>query len=218
MKLLSLAPLCLTVVLLGVACALPRAAPSTGNIPASLHLVWRLETNLLHASACPVRILKNGTVLFLTAKHAFRNMDTGFVQSRDKQRKLTVLSHIEHPTADLAAFVVEGDGEPVILYTLNLQGCSIGDRVYTSGFPGPLLHWFGYEGFLGMVGHHSAIIEIGMSGGPLVDAKGSLVGILRGHAVRFDEMGKTTRNLPNQAISGMLHLHQEWLRQVGVIE
>ena len=213
----------------------PQNCDGSLALPESSHLVWRVANkNGGSASACPVKTLKDGTTLFLTSRHVTRDMgpagaSRAIVESRDKLRKLIIVSHTPCPKADLALLVVKGDGNPIKLFELDLLGCKPGDRVYTSGFPGPFTLWFGYGGYMGVNGWHSANVTQGMSGGALLDSAGSLSGVLQGFTASRQllsvhnegkRIGGTQMSVHfhYQGHSAMLHLRKEWLRKVKVIE
>ena len=214
-----------------------RLSPNNWNaeLPASAANVWRIATKAGHsASACPVADLDNGTWLFLTSRHVTQGWVGGatgaIVESRDKQRKLIIVSATDHPTKDISILRVKGDDKDIELLTIDFAGNDPGDTVYTVGYPGPLKLWFGYRGYLGLHDSSSSHIERGMSGGALLDDNGQLSGILMSHAFfwqyldTYDKEGnylgtsRLDQHFPEQSFFVPLKGLEDWLRKHNVIE
>lgn len=186
-------------------------------------------------SAVPVRMLDDGTVLFLTARHVAIQLEQGqgIVHDRTKQRKLLVLKHVDHQTADLSVLHVKSDGGKVELVQIDLKmKAPSGLSVFSVGYPGPRGDLAIHRGYVGMWPWTSSYIERGMSGGAMVSNGGRLIAILRGHAydtevlsVRTDatDPSKVTgfadwdKHIPLHSIVVPLSPHKLWLEQQKVL-
>ena len=188
------------------------------NLPASASNVWQITVARGSGSACPVTDLSDGTFLFLTAKHITQGWVDGeatgaVVEDREGHRKLVVLSAVRHKTEDIAILKVKGDGKRLGVFSLDFVGGKLGDRIYTVGYPGPAKQWFSYSGYLGGENSTSSHVELGMSGGALLNLAGKLSGILRAHGYS----ALSDQHFPEQSYFIPLQELGKWLRSNHVI-
>lgn len=183
--------------------------------PASALRVWRVDTKTRSGSTCPVKVLDDGTVLFLTCKHLTRTIDSdSTVVSFGKRRKLRILSHENHPHLDLAVLTVEPDGFPVDLFTISDSRPSLGEEIFAAGYAAPALDWVVFRGMSGVLPMVSLRTLQGMSGGPILLNNGQLLGLCLG--------GRHARGLHYREqtiiVTLTLSYHQDWFRKHQIIE
>lgn len=126
--------------------------------------------------------------LMVTNNHIVQGADSVYVQSQQGVVYKARLVHSD-PTHDLAFLDIGQDTAfhalPPIPYVFNARPSDLGERVFTLGYPREeIVYGEGYlssgTGFRGDSSAYQVAISVnpGNSGGPLLDEKGSVIGII----------------------------------------
>lgn len=166
----------------------------------------------------------NGYIV--TNFHVIDGADSVYVQNTDGDsfKAKTIYSD---PTYDLAILKIVDSGFESfrsLPYTIKKSGMSLGEEVYTIGFPKDDLV-FG-RGFLssktGLQGDTLAYqvdmnVNPGNSGGPLLDSRGNVVGVIKGKQTKMDGAAfavksgfllKAIESIPKDSLSDKLVLNK----------
>lgn len=159
---------------------------------------------------------------FVTSNHLVRGADSVYVQSGkgDVYKARIVHTDQEH---DLAILQLCDDSAfrsvPAIPYSFDARPSALGERVFTLGYPreevvygeGYLSSRTGYRG--DSIAYQVAIgVNPGNSGGPLLDEKGNIIGIISGKqitaegvsfAIKTDYLLQTINAISTDALNGI---------------
>ena len=159
---------------------------------------------------------------FVTSNHLVRGADSVYVQSAkgDVYKARIVHADQDH---DLAILQLCEDSAfqsvPAIPYGFDARPSALGERVFTLGYPreevvygeGYLSSRTGYRG--DSIAYQVAIgVNPGNSGGPLLDEKGNVIGVISGKqitaegvsfAVKTDYLLQTIGAIPADALNGV---------------
>lgn len=135
--------------------------------------------------------------LLATNYHVIENADSIYIQNvKGEAYKASVI--YQDPVTDLAILKVDDDNfkaPPPLPYDLKTASGDIGEEVYTLGFPrDEIVYGKGYisakTGFRGDTNAYQIAIPVnpGNSGGPLLDNKGNLLGIISGKQTPSDDI------------------------------
>jgi len=127
--------------------------------------------------------------IFVTSLHIVNNADSVFIVNNKGQRFKAKAIYRDNLT-DLAILQISDEGfEPykTLPYTFKNRDLNLGENVYTLGYPredvvfgeGSLSSKTGFEGDTGSC-QVSIPVNPGNSGGPLIDEKGNVIGIISG--------------------------------------
>ncbi len=132
-------------------------------------------------------INNNGYVL--TSWHMVNGADSIFIQNNSTERALTKII-FNDPVLDIAVLKIENtelSKNWQVPFSFNSKSAEVGEEVYTLGFPrkdivygeGSLSSLSGY--FNDTLMYQVSIpVNPGNSGGPLLDAQGNIIGVIRG--------------------------------------
>ena len=179
-------------------------------------------------SANPAQVAGSGFLItgdgyFVTNNHIVRDADSVYVQSAkgDVYKARVVYADKDH---DLAFLQLCDDSAfrsmPSVPYSFDARPSDLGERVYTLGYPreeivygeGYLSSGTGYRG--DSTAYQVAIgVNPGNSGGPLLDEKGNVIGIISGKqttsegvsfAVKTNYMLEALNNIPADSLKGQV--------------
>ncbi|GAA4309416.1 S1C family serine protease [Compostibacter hankyongensis] len=123
-----------------------------------------------------------------TNRHVIRNADSVYVQNNKGEAYKANIVY-QDPVSDLAVLKVEDSAFmlPALPYTLAARSADIGEDVFTLGFPkDDMVYGKGYisaeTGFEGDTCAYQIALTVnpGNSGGPLIDDRGNILGIVSG--------------------------------------
>lgn len=202
------------VLLFLVALGSARVVEAPGGPVHAAKNTWKLTSiNHISGSAVPVSCVRlddgRWQTLFLTARHVVIDQpETDWSVNQDSDRWIgdgTVLS--QHPLQD-AALVLFWSLDPVAIVLLNAQAPTIGDRVWAIGYPLGQNRMVS-EGIVSNKNSATTNVYYGNSGGPVVDLRGSIVGLVS--AMRG-------RRTPVHHLMVMVSISDlvEWLESHGV--
>ncbi len=138
-------------------------------------------------------ISSNGYII--TDNHVIRNADSVYVQAADGKSYRTRVVYTE-PTNDIAILeITDPSFKPLaaLPYTFKKAETDLGEGVFTIGYPkdnivlgsGFLTSTTGFRGDTTQY-QISALLDYGHSGGPLLDSKGNIIGIVNGKQTRVE--------------------------------
>ncbi|MVM28817.1 trypsin-like serine protease [Spirosoma sp. HMF4905] len=165
--------------------------------------------------------LLTGDGYFVTNNHIVRDADSVYVQSTKGEVYKARVVYADQ-THDLAFLQLCDDSAfrtlPPVPYSFEAQPSDLGERVYTLGYPreeivygeGYLSSGTGYRG--DSTAYQVAIgVNPGNSGGPLLDEKGNVIGIISGKqttsegvsfAVKTNYLLEALNNIPADSLKG----------------
>lgn len=181
----------------------------------------------------PAQIAGSGFLLtadgyFVTNKHIVREADSVYVQSAKGEVYKARVVYADQ-THDVAILQLCDDSAfrtlPPVPYSFDIRPSDLGERVYTLGYPreeivygeGYLSSGTGYRG--DSTAYQVAIgVNPGNSGGPLLDEKGNVIGMISGKqttsegvsfAVKTNYLLETLNNIPIDSLKGQpIHLNR----------
>ena len=125
----------------------------------------------------------------VTSYHVIQGADSLLIEGRDRQRyhAETVYSDVAHDLAIIRIKDAKFGGFGRLPYTFKAGAADLGERVYTLGYPredvvygeGALSANSGFEGDTAFY-QVSIPVNPGNSGGPLLDERGNLIGVVSG--------------------------------------
>lgn len=178
--------------------------------------------NLNPAQVSGSGFLLTGDGYFVTNNHIVREADSVYVQSTKGEvyKARVVYTDQSH---DLAFLQLCDDSAfrtlPAVPYSFDAQPSDLGERVFTLGYPreeivygeGYLSSGTGYRG--DSTAYQVAIgVNPGNSGGPLLDEKGNVIGIISGKqttaegvsfAVKTNYLLEALNNIPADSLKGL---------------
>jgi serine protease Do len=167
-------------------------------------------------------ISSNGYII--TDNHVINGADSVYVQSSDGKSYKAKMVYSE-PQTDIAVLLITDPnfkGLAAIPYTFKKGDTDIGENVFTIGYPreamvlgpGYLTANTGYQG--DTIAYQVSIpVNPGNSGGPLLDSKGNLIGIIdakqtrmegAGFAVKSSYLLKTIQDIPADSLKKPLNI------------
>ncbi len=156
-------------------------------------------------------INKNG--YFITSWHMVKNADSVFVTNNAVERVSASLV-ISNPNLDFAIFKLNNIDflkDKAFPFSFKTTTSEIGDEIFTLGFPrkdmvygeGALSSLSGFNNDTNMY-QISIPVNPGNSGGPLMDAQGNIVGVIRGKLTSSEATGFAIKaDLIEQTINGL---------------
>jgi S1-C subfamily serine protease len=147
------------------------------------------EVRPFRYSATGFMIASNGYIV--TNRHVISGADSVFIESRTEELcRYKVKEVFSDPSSDLAILKIEDPdftSSVRVPYGFKIRESDLGESVYTLGFPrddmvfgeGSISSKTGFEGDTTAY-QISILVNPGNSGGPLLDEKGNLVGIITG--------------------------------------
>ncbi len=174
----------------------------------------------------PAQVSGSGFLLtpdgyFVTNNHIVRDADSVYVQSTKGEVYKARVVHTDQ-AHDLAILQLCDDSAfrsmPPVPYSFENRSSDLGERVYTLGYPreeivygeGYLSSGTGYRG--DSTAYQIAIsVNPGNSGGPLLDEKGNVIGIISGKqttsegvsfAVKTNYLLEALNSIPNDSLKG----------------
>lgn len=151
------------------------------------------DTNYIHYGATGFALSPNGYIL--TTYHVIKGAESVYVQNvSGESYKAKVL--FQDPAIDMAILQVVDSGFKALTslpYTFKQQHAEVGEDVFTIGFPREdAVYGQGYisskTGYGGDTTSYQVSIPVnpGNSGGPLLDSKGNIIGIISGKQTETD--------------------------------
>jgi serine protease Do len=139
----------------------------------------------------------------VTSYHVIQGADSLLVESRDRQRfrAETVFTDVAHDVAILRINDKSFKSLGRLPYSFKRGQSELGERVYTLGYPredlvfndGSLSARSGFEGDTGFY-QISIPVNPGNSGGPLLDDRGNLIGIISGRQMDVQSAAFATKS------------------------
>jgi len=139
----------------------------------------------------------------VTSYHVIQGADSLLIESRDRQRfrAETVFTDVAHDLAILQIKDKSFKGFGKLPYSFKRGQSDLGERVYTLGYPredlvfndGSLSARSGFEGDTGFY-QISIPVNPGNSGGPLLDDRGNLIGIISGRQMDVQSAAFATKS------------------------
>ncbi|GAB2459009.1 hypothetical protein GCM10011375_08590 [Hymenobacter qilianensis] len=139
----------------------------------------------------------------VTSYHVIQGADSVLIESRDRQRFRAepVFSDVAHDLAILRITDPKFNGFGRLPYSFKRGLAELGERVYTLGYPredlvfndGSLSARSGFEGDTGFY-QISIPVNPGNSGGPLLDDRGNLIGIISGRQMDVQSAAFATKS------------------------
>ncbi|MGN6394640.1 MAG: S1C family serine protease [Mucilaginibacter sp.] len=168
-------------------------------------------------------ISSNGYIV--TDNHVIQRADSVYVQSNDGKSYKTKVVYTE-PQNDIAILEIidpSFKALPALPYTFKKGETDLGENVFTIGYPkdnivlgsGLLTSATGYRGDTTQY-QISALLDYGHSGGPLLDSKGNIVGIINGKqtriegaafAVKTSYLLKAIKDIPSDSLSKPININ-----------
>ncbi|MBD3749719.1 MAG: trypsin-like peptidase domain-containing protein [Sphingobacteriales bacterium] len=167
----------------------------------------------------------NGYII--TNYHVVKDADSVYVQN-NKGDAYKVQTIYVDPTFDIAILQVQDSTFktlPSLPYTFKKTDSDLGEDVYTIGFPkDDIVYGKGYLSSATGFGGDSTAYQIsipvnpGNSGGPLMDSKGNVIGIVSGKqtqadgaafAVKSDFLLKAVNNIPQDSLGKKITINQK---------
>lgn len=158
----------------------------------------------------------------VTNKHIIQGADSVYVQSQKGEVYKAKLVYTD-PVYDLAVLQLRDDtafrNMPPLPYSFEARPSDLGERVFTLGYPreeivydeGYLSSGTGYRG--DSTAYQVAIsVNPGNSGGPLLDEKGNVIGVITGKqitsdgasfAIKSNYLYKVLEAIPNDSLKGL---------------
>ena len=177
--------------------------------------------NVNPAQVAGTGFLLTGDGYFVTNNHIVRDADSVYVQSQTGEVYKARVVHTDQ-THDLAILQLCDDSAframPPVPYGFDVRPSDLGERVYTLGYPreeivygeGYLSSGTGYRG--DSTAYQVAIgVNPGNSGGPLLDEKGNVIGIISGKqttsegvsfAVKTNYLLESLNSIPTDSLKG----------------
>ncbi|QJW88813.1 trypsin-like peptidase domain-containing protein [Spirosoma taeanense] len=177
-------------------------------------------------SVNPAQIAGSGFLLtadgyMVTNNHIVRDADSVYVQSQTGEIYKARIVHNDQ-VHDLAILQLCDDHSfrplPPVPYSFETQPSDLGERVYTLGYPREeIVYGEGYlssgTGYRGDSTAYQVAISVnpGNSGGPLLDEKGNVIGIISGKqttsegvsfAVKTNYLLEALNGIPNDSLKG----------------
>lgn len=141
--------------------------------------VWRIESEHGQGSASPIecrQLNSKWVVTFLTARHVAQRAKTEWTAFHGKQ-KLEGGSVITQHTSEDAALIVFISTTPIEILPIESRLPVFGEKVWAVGYPG-INQVIITEGIISHLVLASASTYYGCSGGPVIDSKGRVIGIV----------------------------------------
>jgi S1-C subfamily serine protease len=139
----------------------------------------------------------------VTSYHVIQGADSVLIESRDRQRFRAepVFSDVAHDLAILRITDPKFTGFGRLPYSFKRGLAELGEKVYTLGYPredlvfndGSLSARSGFEGDTGFY-QISIPVNPGNSGGPLLDDRGNLIGIISGRQADVQSAAFATKS------------------------
>ncbi|OON70772.1 hypothetical protein B0919_01805 [Hymenobacter sp. CRA2] len=166
--------------------------------------------NQIGATPPPVQGKFSGTGFALTSDgylvtsyHVIRGADSVLIEGRDKQRFRAepVFSDAAHDLTILRITDRRFKGFGRLPYTVKRRQADLGEKIYTVGYPredqvyndGSLSARSGFEGDTGFY-QISIPVNPGNSGGPVLDDKGNLIGVISGRQMDVQSAAFATKS------------------------
>lgn len=143
--------------------------------------VWRIENARVQGTASPVacrQVKDKWVVTFITANHLVRGVKEGWSVSRDKQQLTGGSLIAQHATED-AALITFISATAIDIIPIEARLPVFGEKVWAVGYPGlkmPIIT----QGIVSHLFLASASSYNGCSGGPVIDSRGRVIGIVVG--------------------------------------
>ncbi|MCC3155898.1 serine protease [Hymenobacter sp. 15J16-1T3B] len=166
--------------------------------------------NQIGATPPPVQGKFSGTGFALTSDgyivtsyHVIQGADSVLIEGRDKQRFRAepVFSDVAHDLTILRINDRRFNGFGRLPYTVKRRQAELGEKVYTLGYPredqvyndGSLSARSGFEGDTGFY-QISIPVNPGNSGGPVLDDRGNLIGVISGRQMDVQSAAFATKS------------------------
>ncbi|TSD67168.1 trypsin-like peptidase domain-containing protein [Inquilinus sp. KBS0705] len=168
-----------------------------------------------------------GNGYIVTNLHVVNGADSVYVQNSDGESFHTKVIYTE-PEYDVAILQIndpEFKNLGPVPYSFRKTKGDLGEDVYTLGYPGDVIK-FGPGALTSSIGFHNDTTEYevsvpvnpGNSGGPLLDAKGNIIGIISGKqtqassaafAVKSNYLLKAIENIPTDSLTKTLSINSK---------
>ena len=207
-----------------------------GKLKQSTENLNRSQNNLIHDIKSDKRFANPGNFrgtgfalssngYIITNYHVVNGADSVYVQNADGESFRTKVIYTE-PQYDVAILEVNDESFKnlgAIPYSFKKAKSDLGEDVYTLGYPGDDI-WAGpgaltsASGFKGDTTEYQVSIPVnpGNSGGPLLDEKGNIIGVINGKqtqasgaafAVKSNYLLKAIQNIPADSLTKSLNLN-----------
>ena len=207
-----------------------------GKLKQSTENLNRSQKNLIHDIKTEKRFTNpgnfrgtgfalSGNGYIVTNYHVVNGADSVYVQNADGESFRTKVIHVD-PQYDVAILAISDDAFKnlgTVPYSFKKSKSDLGEDVYTLGYPGDDMS-FGpgaltaTTGFGGDTTEYQVSIPVnfGNSGGPLVDEKGNIIGVVNGKqtqasgaafAVKSNYLLKAIQNIPTDSLTKTLNLN-----------
>jgi S1-C subfamily serine protease len=170
-------------------------------------------------SVNPAQVAGSGFLLtadgyFVTNNHIIQNADSVYVQSSKGEVYKAKVVHAD-ALHDLAILQLSDDSSfqtlPSVPYCFELKASDLGERVYTLGYPREeIVYGEGYlssgTGYRGDSTAYQVAISVnpGNSGGPLLNEKGNVIGIISGKQTTAEDVSFAVKtNYLFEALNGV---------------
>lgn len=143
--------------------------------------VWLLENAHIQGTASPVvcrQVKDKWVVTFITAKHLILGVEDDWKISRNKQTLIGGKMIAQHTLED-AALIVFTSATYIDLIPLESRSPLFGEEVWAVGYPG-VKQLIITQGIVSHLFIASASSYYGCSGGPVIDSRGRVIGIVVG--------------------------------------
>jgi serine protease Do len=160
----------------------------------------------------------------LTSYHVVKKSDSIFIEN-EKYGRLKALLIFGDASTDVALLQITDTKKkfPAIPFVIRVRECSLGEEVYTLGYPrNEIVYGDGTisatTGFEQNINSYQVSIPVnpGNSGGPMIDAQGTVIGIINGaqptvrsaaFAIKSQAVLDRLKNIPDDSLKNPLRLN-----------
>ncbi len=164
---------------------------------------------------------------FVTNYHVVEGADSVYIQNNQGQSFKVNIIYID-PTYDIAILGISDStfkNLPSLPYTFKKSVCDLGEEVYTIGYPrDEVVYGKGYLSSATGYGGDSTAYQVsipvnpGNSGGPLLDNRGNIIGLIKGKqtqtdgaafAIKSNFILQSLDNIPEDSLKKKLNINKQ---------